>query len=310
MQHRYENINAITPMITIYSASVMPWFLIFCQLILVAVYLENRSWKYGHLSPTEKYYEHIENNRHCECNPPSSDPYLQKHTSAPLMSGFEMWEGFIYGCPTLIFFTYFALKLSSYQHKFRQNTQRILARLNVNVSQGVDSDTFLHLQQEKEANQQLISRILWFIITPLLICVKLSFGLTNQINWYVVFSPWLVLCIVYMTEGYQHGVWWFREQAEVNQMLNEVNANIVLEEGRNRNLNEEELSQLQDRLNDTLYSYNINDDDDNTNNNNRSKKLNDKEEELEKKRKEEELQLKKTEDEKLQRLNLLHDSDF
>jgi len=291
----YHNINSITPIITIYSASIMPWFLIGLQAILIAVYLENRSWKYGHLSPTEKYDEHVLNIQHCECIPPSSDPYLQKHTERPLMSGIEMWEGFVYGLPTLVFFTYFAFKLSSYQHKFRQNTQRILARQNAGITNPDDDETFRYLQQEKEANQQMISRILWFIITPILICVKLSFGLKDEINWYVVISPFIVLCIVYMTEGFQNKIWWFREQGEVNQMINEVNVGIIMETGRNRGLNEYQMEELHTRLKEENRSLNINNDDDDTNS--REKQSKEEEEEKEKRKKEEE-------DEKLKQLNI------
>ena len=304
----------MTPIITIYSFSIMPWALIACQLLLIAIYLENRSWKYGYLSPTGKIDEHTINIFHCECVPPSSDPYLQKHPERPLMTQFYQWEGFIYASPTLIFFGYLALKLSSYQHKFRQNAQSIIARRNANAAREGDDDMFLHLQEEKEANQQIIDRILWFLPTPLGICIKLSFGVTDQFNWYVVFTPAIITCIIYMTEGYRHNVWWFREQRDINRMLNENSANMILENAIRRNENEEDIIELQAILNDTTNRVNIDDDDEengNVINKKRNLKGKEEEEEEETKRKEEEEEKKqKKQDEKLQSLNLYGDTDF
>ena len=116
-----------------------------------------------------------------------------------------------------------------------------------------------------------------------------------------------------MTEGYRHNVWWFREQRDINRMLNENSANMILENAIRRNENEEDIIELQAILNDTTNRVNIDDDDEengNVINKKRNLKGKEEEEEEETKRKEEEEKKQKKQDEKLQSLNLYGDTDF
>ena len=203
--NKLQNGATLVPVVTIYSASFVPWCLVGFQIFLGVYYYQTRSLSTGKKTDHEQYWDYANNPNQCECQIPLTETVF--NNSEPPLTSWYAWEGFIYCLPTLVFFGWVIFDLISTQKKFREETKTTRIASDIELMDDSETTRFEALKLEQDSTIFLLNQILYFIPTPLLICIKLSFdGLSEQFNWYYIFLPWMIVCLAYMADGIQNGV--------------------------------------------------------------------------------------------------------
>jgi hypothetical protein len=206
--------------------------------------METRSWKDGHMTLQEKYDQHMASKMHCLCTESNLDPFLQKHPARPEMTTFETWEGVIYALPTLCFFIYVGFVYGNNETKFYLHTRKLRKRRAEGQSTSQDDEEENMRIRERSQNNWILSEILTYIPTPIFIAIKLSLGVGQQFNWYMVLSPFILTCWYHAFNALRDGNYFITEQSQINIEITKNNMALQLENMVRDGVTEEELQEM------------------------------------------------------------------
>lgn len=257
-----RNEDIIEPLFVVYKRSFFPYFLAGLQVLLIAVYMEARSWKYGHLTLQEKYDQHAASNLHCPCTEANPDPFFQKHPTRPMMTTVETWEGFIVMFPTLALFLYVGFTYGNNETKYYLYTRKLRKRRAEGQRTSADEAEEDMRMKERSENNWILSEVLTYILSPILVAIKLSFGIGDQFNWYIALGPFILLCWYHAFNAAKEGNYWFREQAHINMEITRNNMELQVENMERDGASEEELQELRAVHDQILADVSVLDEDD------------------------------------------------